>query len=177
MAITLQIPILNRQAQGDAARALLIKRQDETRLQQTDNSVLVNVRNALIAVVQGKAAVEAAEKTRDFDQQTLDAEEKKLKLGASTIFNVVTDQTTLATAASLDVRARANLIEAQVNLDLAMATTLDTNHITIANARTGAVPHDTLIPGTTPDGQVLGFAPPASPAADSIAPSTTGRNK
>jgi outer membrane protein len=178
LAISLQIPILNRQAQGDAARALLIKRQDETRLQQTDNGVLVAVRNALIAVVQGRAAVQAAQKTRDLDQQTLDAEEKKLKLGASTIFNVVTDQTTLASAASAEVRALANLVEAEVNLDAAMATTLDTNHITIASARTGVVPHDTLIPGTTPDGQILGFAPPAAPTASniSIAPSTGGRN-
>jgi outer membrane protein TolC len=178
LAISLQIPILNRQAQGDAARALLIKRQDETRLQQTDNGVLVAVRNALIAVVQGKAAVQAAQKTRDLDQQTLDAEEKKLKLGASTIFNVVTDQTTLATAASAEVRALANLVEAEVNLDAAMATTLDTNHITVASARTGVVPHDNLIPGTTPDGQILGFAPPAAPTASntSIAPSTGGRN-
>ncbi len=178
LAITLQIPILNRQAQGDAARALLTKRQDETRLQQTDNGVLVTVRNALIAVVQGKAAVEAAQKTRDLDQQTLDAEEKKLKLGASTIFNVVTDQTTLATAASAEVRAVANLVEAEVNLDSAMAATLETNHITIANARTGAVPRDTLIPGTTPDGQVLGFAPPTPPASvdSSVAPAQNGRN-
>ena len=56
-----------------------------------------------------------------------------------------------------------------------MAATLDTNHITIANARTGAAPHDTLIPGTAPDGQILGFATPP-PSADSIAPSTGGRN-
>ena len=175
LAITLSIPIRNRQAEGDAAHALLTKRQDETRLQQTDNGVLVAVRNALIAVVQGKAAVEAAEKTRDFDQQTLDAEQKKLKLGASTIFNVVTDQTTLAAAASAEVRARANLIEAQVNLDAAMAATLETNHITIADARTGVVPHDTLIPGTSAEGQILGFDLPPSPA-NSIAPYAGGRN-
>ncbi|MGO9641423.1 MAG: TolC family protein, partial [Candidatus Acidiferrales bacterium] len=148
--------------------------QDETRLQQTDNGVVVAVRNALIGLVQGKAAVDAAIKTRDFDQQTLDAEEKKLKLGASTIFNVVTDQTTLATAASLEVRAMANLIEAQVNLDSAMATTLETNHITIANARTGIVPHDTLIPGTSASGQILGYPLPAPPAS-SITSSGQGR--
>jgi len=174
VALSLSIPIRNRQAEGDAARALLTKRQDETRLQQTDNGVVVAVRNALIGLVQGKAAVDAAIKTRDFDQQTLDAEEKKLKLGASTIFNVVTDQTTLATAASAEVRAMANLIEAQVNLDSAMATTLETNHITIANAKMGIVPHETLIPGTSADGQILGYPLPAPPAS-SITSSGQGR--
>ncbi len=156
IGISLSLPIRNRQAQADSADAQLIERQDEARLRQTENNVLVAVRNALIALVQDKAAVNAATKTRILQQETLDAEEKKLKLGASTIFNVVTDQNTLASAASAEVRALANLAEAQINFDSAMARTLEANHITIADATTGVVPRDTMIPGTTASGALAG---------------------
>jgi outer membrane protein TolC len=162
--ISLSLPIRNRQAQADSADAQLTERQDEARLRQTQNNVLVAVRNAIIALVQDKAALNAATKTRILQQETLDAEEKKLKLGASTIFNVVTDQNTLATAASAEVRALANLAEAQVNFDSAMARTLEVNHITIADATTGTVPRDTLIPGTTASGALAGESTPAQGA-------------
>lgn len=188
--LTLTLPIRNRQAEASSARAQLTDRQDEARARQTENGVLVDVRNAIIQLVQGKAAVDAATKTRILQQETLDAEEKKLKLGASNIFNVVTDQTTLATAASAEVRAFANLEEAQVNLDRALARTLDANNITIADAQTGVVPQATLIPGTTASGALAGDVAPAqivganssaagdaaaSPAAPSM-DSTTGTN-
>jgi outer membrane protein len=155
---TLSIPIRNREAQADSAHAQLSERQDEARQRQTENNVLVDVRNAIIELVQGKAALDAATKTRILDQETLDDEEKKLKLGASTIFNVVVDQNTLAGAASAEVRALANLVEAQVNYDRAMARTLTANHITIAGAKTGVVGRDTLIPGTTASGALVGGA-------------------
>jgi outer membrane protein len=159
---TLSIPIRNRQAQAESAHAQLEQRQDEARDRQTENNVLVDVRNAIIELEQGKAALDAATKTRILDQETLDDEEKKLKLGASTIFNVVVDQNTLAGAASAEVRALANLVEAQVNYDRAMARTLSANHITVADATTGVVPHDTLIPGTTASGALAGDLAPSA---------------
>jgi outer membrane protein len=155
---TLSIPIRNREAQADSAHAQLSARQDEARQRQTENNVLVDVRNAIIELVQGKAALDAATKTRILDQETLDDEEKKLKLGASTIFNVVVDQNTLAGAASAEVRALANLVEAQVNYDRAMARTLTANHITIADAKTGVLGRDALIPGTMASGALVGGA-------------------
>jgi outer membrane protein len=166
---TLSIPIRNREAQADSAHAQLSERQDEANQRKTENGVLVDVRNAIIELVQGKAALDAATKTRILDQETLDDEEKKLKLGASTIFNVVVDQNTLAGAASAEVRALANLVEAQVNYDRAMARTLNVNHITIADAKTGVVGRDTLIPGTMASGALVGDATavPNASASDS----------
>jgi outer membrane protein TolC len=168
----LSIPIRNREAQADSAYAQLTERQDEARMRQTENNVLVDVRNAIIELVQDRAAVNAATKTRILDQETLDAEQKKLKLGASTIFTVVTDQSTLASAASAEVRALANLEEAQINFDRAMARTLDVNHITIADAQTGVVPRDTLIPGTTASG-TLAADPSAAQSAQSAGAAET----
>jgi len=153
--ISLTIPIRNRQAQADNVTALLTSRQDETRYRQILNNVAIDVHNAQIVLEQARVTVAAAAKTRDLDQQTLNAEQKKLQLGASTLFNVVTIQNTLAAAASAEVRARVNLAEAKVNFDRAMGRTFEVNNITIADAKSGQVPKDTLIPGTSAVGQLV----------------------
>ncbi len=157
--ISLTIPIRNRQAQADNVTALLTTRQDETRYRQTLNNVAIDVHNTQIVLEQARVTLAAAAKTRDLDQQTLDAEQKKYQLGASTLFNIVSDQNILAAAASAEVRARINLAEAKVEFDRAMGRTLEVYNITIANAKTGVVPKDTLIPGTSSTGQL--FVDPA----------------
>jgi len=153
--ISLTIPIRNRQAQADNVTAKLSARQDETRYQQTVNNAAIDVHNAQIVLEQARVTVAAAVKTRDLDQQTLDAEQKKLQLGASTLFNVVSDQNTLAAAAAAEVRALVNLVEAKVNFDRAMGRTLEVFNITIADAKSGKMPKDTLIPGTSASGQLF----------------------
>ena len=153
--ISLTIPIRNRAAQANNVTALLDERQDEARYRQTRNNAAIDVHNAQITLEQARITLAAAIKTRDLDQQTLDAEQKKLQLGASTLFNVVTDQNTLAAAASAEVRARVNLVEGKVNFDRAMARTLEVYNITIADAKSGQVPKDTLIPGTSAGGQLV----------------------
>jgi outer membrane protein len=153
--LSLTIPIRNRQAQSDNVTALLTARQDETRYRQTVNNVAIDVHNTQIVLEQSRVTLQAASKTRDLDQQTLDAEQKKYQLGASTLFNIVSDQNTLASAASAEVRARINLAEAKVNFDRAMGRTLEVYNITIASAKSGQTPKDTLIPGTSASGQLF----------------------
>jgi len=153
--LSLNIPIRNRPAQADSARALLEQRQAETRLQQSQNGVLVEIRNAQIALEQNRARVEAASKARVLQEQTLDAEQKKFQLGASTIFFVIQAERDVAAAQSTEVRALVDLTKAKVEFERALGRTLEVNHITIADAKSGNVERDTLIPGTV-DGEVLG---------------------
>jgi outer membrane protein len=153
--LSLTIPVRNRQAQSDNVTALLTTRQDEIRYRQVVNNVAIDVHNTQIVLEQARVTLAAASKTRDLDQQTLDAEQKKYQLGASTLFNIVSDQNTLAAAASAEVRARINLAEAKVNFDRAMGRTLEVYNITIADAKSGQTPKDTLIPGTSASGQLF----------------------
>jgi outer membrane protein len=146
--LSFTLPIRNRSAQADNARALLDERQVETQYRQLQNTVAVDVRNAQIALEQDHARVEAAEKARVLAQQTLDAEQKKYQLGASTIFFVIQAQRDLTTAQGNELRAKADLAEAQVNFDKAMGRTLDVNHITVATKKGGHVGRTPLIPGT-----------------------------
>ncbi len=146
--LNLILPIRNRSAQADNARAQLDERQQEVQLRQTENTILLAVRNAMIALQQDRNQVAAADKARDLAQQTLDDEQKKYQLGTSTSYNVVLRARDLTGAQGTEVRARANLMEAVVNFNQAMGRTLEANHIIVADALRGKVKYNPLIPGT-----------------------------
>lgn len=169
-AINLTIPIRNRAAQANNIISTLNARSDEVNYQQIVNNAAIDVHNAQITLEQARITLSAAIKTRDLDQQTLDAEQKKFQVGASTLFNIVSDQNTLAAAESAEVRARVNLAEGKVNFDRAMARTLEVYNITIADAKSGHPSKDTLIPGTAVTGQL--FVDPVKQSDTSPAAST-----
>jgi outer membrane protein len=146
--VTFAIPLRNRSAQADNARALLDERQQQTQYRQTQNTIVLNVRNTIIALQQDRAQVAAAEKARNLAQQTLEAEQKKYQLGSSTSYNVVLRSRDLTAAEGTELRARVNLEEALVNFNQAMGRTLEVNRITMADALRGKIYREKLIPGT-----------------------------
>jgi outer membrane protein len=153
--LTLTLPLRNRSAQAFHARALLVQRQLETQEQQLRNAALLDVRNSYIQLTQDRAQVAAASKARELQQQTFDAEQKKYQLGASTTYLVIQTQRDLINAQGQELRALANLEEAKANYERALGRTLDVNHVTIADAKSGDVERETLIPGTL-HGKVVG---------------------
>jgi len=153
--LTLTLPLRNRSAQADSARALLTQRQLETAMQQLKNAALLDVRNSYIALTQDRAQVASASKARELQQQTFDAEQRKYQLGASTVYLVIQTQRDLISAQGTELRALANLVEAKANYERALGRTLEVNHVTIADAKSGEVERDSLIPGTL-HGQVVG---------------------
>ena len=145
--INLTLPVRNRAAQADSATALLNQRQQEAKYRQLQNAVFLSVRNAQIALAQGRGQVAAAEKARSLAQQTLDDEQKKYQLGASTSYNVVLRERDLTQAQGTELRARINLLEAELNFNQAMGRTLDVNRIVVAGARPAGPAHVPNIPG------------------------------
>jgi outer membrane protein TolC len=125
---------MNRAAQAENARAQLEQHQAETSFQRLQNAVVVEVRNAQIALEQNRARVEAAQKNRELAERTLDAEQKKYQLGASTIFFVIQAQRDLASAQSAEVSALVSLTKSKVEYERALGRTLDVNRISIADA-------------------------------------------
>ena len=154
---SLTIPILNRAAQAASASSILTQRQDLTKLQQQQNAIVVDVRTSQINLTQARAALAAATKSRQLEQAALDAENKKLQLGASTSFLVSQIQTLYFTAAGNEVRALVNLVEAKIQFDRAMGRTFAVNNIQLdASKQAGpAIFHNSLIPGTRADGSLL----------------------
>ncbi len=125
VGFSLSFPLLNRSAQADDLRARLEQRQAETALQRTRNQIGLEVRNAVIGLMQTKAQVAAARKAVDRMEQTLDAEEKKLQAGVSIPYNVIQVQRDVLAAQLAAVEARANYAKAAVQMDRAMGVTLE----------------------------------------------------
>jgi outer membrane protein TolC len=146
--LSLSIPIRNRAAQADAARALLERRQLETQLQQLKNNIAQQVRSAEIGVIQAKAQIDAARKAVLLAQQTLDAEQKKFQLGESTVFLVIQAQRDLATAEGNEVRARSTYAKAITQFGQATATVLKKYNVEMTDATEGRVDRTPNIPGS-----------------------------
>ncbi len=160
VGLSLDIPIRNRAAQADQVRSELEFRQAQVRMQQLENQITIDVRNAQFAVQQNRARVDAAIQARDYAAQVLDAEQKKLAQGISTTFNVLTDMTNLATAESNLVAAMTTYEQSRVQLDVVTGRTLENLGIDIADAESGNVSHMPHVPGVVPNNE-----PTSSPNA------------
>lgn len=139
VGFSLNVPIRNRAAQAQVINDELSLRQQEMGLQRLQNQVRVDVQNALIGVTQARAQYMSASRARILQAQTLDAEEKKLEAGASTVYNVIADQQTLVAAQYAEVQAESAYAKAKVELDRATGQLLYHNNISLDEAFRGSV--------------------------------------
>src|SRR5271165_1299584 len=148
--VNINIPIRNRTAQSAQARSELEYRQAQMRLQQLYVQTRMQVINAQYALTNDRASVQSAIATRDYDRQSVDAELKKLHLGASTTALVLQQQRALATAEASVISTTAKYAIDRAALSQILASTLDRYNISIADAATGNVKTAPIIPGLEP---------------------------
>ena len=146
--LTLRIPIRNRNEQANAAQAVVELHRMQTNMQRDKNTIEQDVRNAEIAVTQAKAQINAAIKARDYAQQALDAEIKKLHLGVSTTLNVIQLQQQFVQAEGNLATARQSYAAALVQFHQSTGTTLDAHNIVLTDPETGEYARQPNIPGT-----------------------------
>ena len=139
VGVTLNVPLRNRAAQANIATATLNLRQNELQVQRLINQIRVDVQNALIAVQEARSQYQAAVKQRILEEQTVDADQKKLALGATTVFQLIQDQRDLTNAGGNEVAAEAAYMSARVQLDLATGNTLQANQVEFQEAKSGHV--------------------------------------
>ncbi len=137
--LSLSIPLRNRAAQSDYATSLLEIRQNELNLQKQINQVRVDVQNAVIGLQQARARYAAAQKARVLSAETLEADRKRLELGAGTSYQVVQDQRDLASAQTSETEAMANYTHARIAFEQATGSTLEVWHVSIDEAVAGKV--------------------------------------
>jgi len=144
----LNIPLRNRSAQADMILDQLSIRQAELNEQKLLNQLRVDIQNAVVALTQARARYEAAVKERILQEQTLDAEQKKYALGASTVFFVIQYQRDLAQAQSNEVAALSSYAKSQTDLYRVTGETLEVNNVEVEEAMSGRVsrPPATLPP-------------------------------
>ena len=137
--VNLTIPLRNRAAQADYAHDELSLRQSEIDLQRQIAQIRTDVQNAVIGLQQARVRYDAAVEQRTLEEQTLDAEQKKYALGASTVYNVIQIQRDLATAQGSEVTAQGQYAHARVNLEVATGQVLPNYQVSITEAQTGHV--------------------------------------
>jgi outer membrane protein TolC len=150
LGLQVNIPLRNRAAEAVQIRSELEYRQAQMALQQTENRISIEVRNAQFGVEQNRASVASAQATVDFAKQSLDAEQKKYQFGTSTTTGVLQTQSALATAESTLLSATAAYEKARLELDRATGQLLDHANISIDDAAKGQVTHLPNIPYVAP---------------------------
>jgi outer membrane protein TolC len=131
VGVSVQIPLRNRAAQADNARAATERRITENRLTAQAQQIALEVRNALTQVDMNKARIEAAQIARELAERRLDAEQKKFDLGASTIRFVLEEQRNVAQAQTDEIQSLINYTKSLVDFDRATGMTLKKNNIEI----------------------------------------------
>lgn len=147
--VNINIPLRNRVAQADQARSQMEYRQTQMRLQQLYTQIRIQVINGQYALTNDRAQLSAAQAGREYAAQSLDAEQKKFKLGASTSAFVLQQQRNLAVSENSLISATAAFAKDRAALLQLLSKTLDRYGVSIVDAASGAITTAPLIPGLT----------------------------
>lgn len=131
LGATLARPLENRAARGGLASARAGLRSSELSLRDQELAVILQARTAYRNVQATEQGVKAAEKTRYFQERTLEAERKKFSRGASTNFVVLQDLTNLDNARSAEVQARIAYANAVTALEQAVGNLLEARNLEV----------------------------------------------
>ena len=136
---TLSIPLRNRVAQADNLRSQLEAQQLKVGLQRSRNQVSLEVRKAVIGLIQGRAQVQAAHEATRLAREIWQGEQGKLDAGASTSYQVILRERDFIAAQQAELIAVAGYAKALVEMDRATGSTLRRNGIEFGDALSGTV--------------------------------------
>jgi outer membrane protein TolC len=129
VGVNVEIPLRNRARQAEYSRAFTERRISESRMVALEQQIALEVRNAITTVETNRARIEAAKKTRELAERTLEAEQKKFDLGASVIRYVLEEQRNLIQAQTSEILAMVNYAKSIVDYERATGQTLKKNSI------------------------------------------------
>lgn len=107
-------PFRNSPAQASLATSLVNKARDEYQKRQTEQQIILDVRQALNGIELANASIGAAVETRDLARKNVAAEQQKYELGTITAFEVLDSQTRLASSESALLNAYVTYQEAYI---------------------------------------------------------------
>jgi outer membrane protein TolC len=114
--VTLRLPLRDRAAAASYADAVLAKRSDTLQRRSQEQTIRLQVLNAVSQLESSKASVKLGVVARDLAQKQLDAEQKRYDLGISQIFFLLDAQTRLVNAEAQLVNQIIQYRRNQINL-------------------------------------------------------------
>ncbi|MGA2214887.1 MAG: TolC family protein [Bryobacteraceae bacterium] len=137
VGLNVNLPLRNRIAQADVTRDEILLRQSQVLQQQLHKQAQLEVEDAVIAMRRARASYDAAVQTQTLQQESLDAEQAKFDVGASTSFFIIQYQSYLAQARSTVVVAKSAYLKARAALERATGTILADNNVSLPDAVRG----------------------------------------
>ena len=131
VGVSVNLPLRNRTAQAQLGRALVEGQRIATQREQLEQTIQVDVRNALQVVRSAEARLRAAAANRSASEQQYESEKRKLDAGQSTVFLVLDRQTALTNARGNELRAQTDLNKAIADLQRATGNALTVNSIVV----------------------------------------------
>ncbi len=124
VTFSLSWPTRNREARGGLVRARAAEQIDTSSVELVETDVVTRVPTALDALERSVAELERAVEAVDLFEQVAVNEEKKLRAGASTIIDVISQQDRLTGARQSVVSARLGVAQALLDLRFETGTLL-----------------------------------------------------
>ena len=131
VGVQISLPLRNRTAEAQLGRSLVEGERIATQREQLEQSIQVEVRNALQSMRSAEARLRAAVATREANEQQLASEQRKLDAGQSTTFLVLERQTRLTEARGLELKAQTDLNKAIADLQRATGNALRVNSVVV----------------------------------------------
>ncbi len=127
----INLPLRNRTAEAQLGRSLVEGERIATQREQLEQSIQVEVRNALQVTRSAEARLRAAVAAREASEQQYTSEQRRLDAGQSTGFLVLERQTALTTARGNELRAQTDLNKSIADLQRATGNALTVNSVVV----------------------------------------------
>lgn len=134
VGVQVQLPLRNRNALGQLARAQFESKKIDTLSQKATNYIEVEVRNAFQSVRTTEERIQAAHAARVAAEQQLESEQRRYEAGLSTNFLVLTRQQELSESRGRELRALTDFDKAYAELQRVIGSTLSIYNVSVVSS-------------------------------------------
>ena len=132
--VAFSFPVKNRAAEGQLGRAVAEGRKIGAQRKTLEQTIEVEVRNAVQAVETGRLRVETARLSREAAEKQSESEQRRFQAGLSTTYFVLERQNDLSAAQGRELKAMTDYSKALSELQRVMGTTLTTANVEVNSA-------------------------------------------
>jgi HAE1 family hydrophobic/amphiphilic exporter-1 len=129
--LRLTVPIRNRTAEANLGLAEVDARRIRNQTNQLERSILAEVRNAAQSLHSAQARLAAARVSRDSAQLEYESQQRKLQVGLTSVFQLLTEQTNLVEAQGRELQARNDLRKSVIEMERATGRSLDAYNVNV----------------------------------------------
>ena len=133
--VAFNFPLKNRLAEGQLGRAVAEGRKIGAQRKTLEQSIEVEVRNAVQAVETARLRVDTAKASREAAAKQSESEQRRFQAGLSTTYFVLERQNNLSSAQGRELKAMTDYSKAVSELQRVMGTTLTSSNVEMSNRK------------------------------------------